>query len=289
MTTYAITGATGQLGGLAADSLRAAGVDVADIVAIVRDEKKASALSNVGVNVRVADYESPETLRAALAGVDRLLLVSGSEVGRRIPQHRNVIDAAKEAGVSLIAYTSILRADTSTLALAEEHQATEQLLTESGIPTVLLRNGWYWENYLAGASAAIDSGNLYGSAGDGKVAGASRSDYADAAASALINAKGGEIYELAGSEHLTLSDIAATLAKVSGRHVHYQDLPESDFAAALTSNGVPEAFAKVLADSDAGIARGELDSDSTDLETLAGHSSTPLADVISGALSTTGA
>lgn len=199
-----------------------------------------------------------------------------------------MIDAAKDAGVSLIAYTSMLRADTSTLALAQEHQATEKLLADSGIPTVLLRNGWYWENYLAGASAAIDSGNLYGSAGDGKVAGASRSDYADAAASALINAKGGEIYELAGSEHLTLADIADTLAKVSGRHVHYQDLAEADFAAALTSTGVPETFAKILADSDAGIARGELDSDSTDLESLAGHPSTPLANVLGGALSATG-
>ncbi|MGV9857910.1 NmrA family NAD(P)-binding protein [Gordonia sp. NPDC003425] len=279
MTTYALTGATGHLGGATVDALIEKGIAPTDIVAIVRDADKASALAAAGVAVRVADYENPAALRSALAGVDRLLLVSSSAVGARVSQHTNVIEAAKAAGVGVIAYTSILRADTSTLALATEHVDTEKLLADAGIPYVLLRNGWYWENYLGGAQAAVTSGVLYGSAGDGRVAGATRADYAAAAATALVDARGGEVYELNGSEHLTHADFAATFAEVSGSPVRYQDLPEADYAAALASTGIPEAFAKILADSDAGVARGELDSDSTDLADLIGRPPTSFAEV----------
>lgn len=284
MTSYAVTGATGGLGSAAVHSLIERGVTASDIVAVVRDETKASGLAAAGVTVRVADYADPPALRTALAGVDKLLLVSGSEVGRRLPQHTNVIEAATHAGVGLIAYTSILRADSSPLVLADEHRETEKLLAASGIDTVLLRNGWYSENYARSLAPAVESGVFAGSAGDGVVAPAARADYADAAAAALINAPAGAVYELAGAEHLTYADIAATFAAVSGRPVTYRDLPEAEYAAALESAGVPAGFAAVLADSDTGAGKGALDSDSTDLADLRGRPGTPFTEVIEAAL-----
>lgn len=284
MTTYAVTGATGGLGSGAVNSLIERGVTPADIVAVVRNASKAQALADAGVTVRVADYADPAALRAALTGVDKLLLVSGSEVGQRLPQHTNVIEAAKAAGVGLIAYTSILRADSSPLILAGEHAETEKLLADSGIDTVLLRNGWYSENYTRSLAPAIESGVFAGSAGTGVVAPAARADYADAAAAALISAPAGAVYELAGSEHLAYADIAAAFAAASGRTVAYQDLPEADYAAALTAAGIPAGFAAVLADSDAGAGKGALNSDSTDLADLRGKPATPFSAVVEAAL-----
>lgn len=284
MTMYAVTGATGGLGGAAATSLIFRGVAPADIVAVVRDRSKAGALVDAGVNVRVADYTDPAALGVALSGIDKLLLVSGSEVGQRLPQHANVIDAAQSAGVGLIAYTSILRADRSPLALAEEHRATEQLLADSGIATVLLRNGWYSENYAESMAAAVETGVFAGSAGNGIVSPAARSDYADAAAAALLTAPAGAVYELVGDEHLSYADIAATFAEVSGRPVSYQSLTEGEYVAALVAAGVPAPFAAVLADSDAGVGNGALDSASTALAELRGTGSTPFAEVIAAAI-----
>lgn len=279
MTTYAVTGATGGLGSAAVTALRDKGIAAADIVAVVRDVNKADALVAAGVIVRVADYSDPSALRAALSGVDRLLLVSGSAVGQRIAQHRNVIEAAEAAGVALVAYTSILRADTSPLQLAAEHAATEQLLDQSPLRAVLLRNGWYWENYLASAPAAIESGTLYGSAGQGRVAAAARRDYATAAAAALIDAAGGEVYELAGDSPLTYPQIADTIAEVTGTPVTYTDIPEADYAAALAGAGIPEPMAAILADSDTGVAGGALDYEGTDLQQLLGRHATPFVEV----------
>ncbi|WP_347954783.1 NmrA family NAD(P)-binding protein [Gordonia aichiensis] len=286
MTTYAVTGATGGLGGAAVTALIERGVDPTDVVAVVRDETKAATLTAAGVTVRTADYDDPSALRAALSGVDRLLLVSGPEVGKRLPQHTNVIEAASAAGVSLIAYTSILRADVSPLALATEHRATEKLLADSGLGTVLLRNGWYSENYTQSLAPALATGVFAGSAGTGTVAPAARADYADAAAAALLSAPAGAVYELAGAEHLTYADIAAAFAAASGRPVTYQDLPEAEYAAVLTAAGVPAAFAAILADSDAWAAAGALDSASTDLADLRGRPATPFAEVVAAALST---
>ncbi|AZG46054.1 NmrA family NAD(P)-binding protein [Gordonia insulae] len=280
MTTYAVTGATGGLGGGAVHALLERGVAAGDVVAVVRDLEKARDLTDAGVVVRVADYADQGALEAAFAGVDRLLLVSGSEVGQRLPQHTNAIDAATRAGVDLIAYTSILRADTSPLQLAAEHLATEKLLADSGLSTVLLRNGWYSENYLPSAAAAIEGGVFYGSAQHGEIAPASRADYAEAAAAALISAQAGQIFELAGTQHLSYDDIAATFAEVSGRPVRYQDLPESDYAAALVETGIPAPFAGILANSDAGVAVGALDSDSTDLVDLLGRPAIGFPDVV---------
>ncbi|MBE7160416.1 MAG: NmrA family NAD(P)-binding protein [Williamsia herbipolensis] len=282
MTTYAVTGATGQLGSLAIDALRARGVAPSDVVAIVRDAGKASGLRDGGVDVRVADYADGAAVRAALEGVDRLLLVSGSEVGSRVPQHTTVIEAARDAGVGLIAYTSILRATASGLALAREHVETEKVLAESGVHHILLRNGWYSENYVAALQPTLDGGVLYGAAGDGRVAPAARADYATAAAAAIVDGTP-RVYELAGAESLTYDDIAGILAEVSGKPVRYQDLPQTDYAAALAQNGVPAPMNEVLADSDAGVARGELDGDATDLTGLVGEL-TPFRDVVRAAL-----
>ncbi|WP_299573565.1 SDR family oxidoreductase [uncultured Williamsia sp.] len=282
MTTYAVTGATGQLGSQAIGALLDRGVAAGDVVAIVRDAGKAATLRERGVDVRVADYADGAAVRAALEGVDRLLLVSGSEVGSRVPQHSTVIDAARDAHVGLVAYTSILRADTSGLALAREHAETEKKLAGSGLDHILLRNGWYSENYVAALQPTLDAGVLYGAAGDGRVAPAARADYAIAAAAALLDGTP-RVYELAGAERLTYADIAGILAEVSGKPVRYQDLPQSDYAAALAANGVPAPMNEVLADSDAGIARGELDGDATDLAGLVGDL-TEFRDVVRTAL-----
>jgi NAD(P)H dehydrogenase (quinone) len=283
--SIAVTGATGQLGGLVIDSLIDRGVPPTEIVAVVRDPAKASSLSAQGVEVRTADYGDPAQLRAALEGVGKLLLISGSETGKRIAQHTNVIDAAEESGVQLIAYTSLLAADTSRISLAPEHKATEARLADSSIPAVVLRNGWYWENYLAAVPQAVQTGKLYGAAGEGRLAAASRADFAAAAAAVLtLDDQGGKVYELGGSERLTYTEFARTISEVAGSEVVYQDLPEADYAAALVQAGLPEPVAAMLADADAGIARGELDTSSGDLQALIGRESTPVAEIIKSAV-----
>ncbi|WP_426346580.1 SDR family oxidoreductase [Cronobacter universalis] len=272
----AITGATGQLGQRVIDTLLNT-VAAQEIVAIVRNPAKAAALSAKGVQVRAADYNDVAALTAALAGVEKLLLISSSEVGQRAPQHRNVIDAAKTAGVKLIAYTSLLHADRSPLGLADEHVATEQMLADAGIPYVLLRNGWYTENYLASVPPALEHGVFIGSAGDGKIASASRQDYAEAAAKVLtLDNQAGRVYELAGDHAWTLRDLTALLSKETGKTVAYQNLSEADFAAALTGAGLPEGFAKLLADSDIGASKGGLFDDSRQLSALLGRPTTSL-------------
>ncbi|WP_277369581.1 NmrA family NAD(P)-binding protein [Rhodococcus rhodochrous] len=278
--TIAVTGAAGQLGRLTIAALRARGIAAGDIVAVVRDAAKAADLAADGVQVRVADYADAAALRDALAGVDKLLLVSGSEVGQRLPQHTNIIDAAKATGVAFIAYTSILHAATSPLILAGEHKATEELLAASGIDHALLRNGWYWENYDSSAAAAAATGALFGSAGAGRVAGAAREDFAEAAATVLTTeGHAGAVYEL-GGERLTYTELAEVLSGIVGVPVTYKDLPKEEYATILENAGVPAQFAAVLADSDAGIAVGALDTDSGDLERLIGRRATPAAEAI---------
>ena len=278
----AITGATGQLGQHVIESLLKT-VPASQIVAIVRNPAKATALSQQGITVRQADYSDEAAFTTALQGIDKLLLISSSEVGQRAPQHRNVINAAKAAHVKFIAYTSLLHADTSPLGLADEHVATEKMLAESGIAYALLRNGWYTENYLASAPAALEHGVFIGAAGEGKIASATRADYA-AAAARVISEDGhaGKIYELAGDEGWTLSQLAAELAKQSGKKVVYQNLSEADFAAALKGFGLPAGLADMLADSDVGAAKGGLFDDSHTLSTLIGRPTTSLADSVKG-------
>jgi NAD(P)H dehydrogenase (quinone) len=279
-----ITGASGQLGRLVIAQLLKT-VPPAQIVAAVRHPGRASDLAALGVQLRVADYTQPATLDSAFAGADQLLLISSSEVGQRVAQHRNVIDAAKRAKVGLVAYTSLLRADSSPLGLAVEHRQTEALLKDSGLPHVLLRNGWYTENYLASIPPALQHGVFIGSAGDRRIASAARADYAAAAAAVLTRAdQAGKVYELAGDEAYTLSELAAEITRQSGKTVTYQNLPQADFKAALLGAGLPEPIADLLADSDAGAAQGGLFDDGHQLSRLIGRPTTPLATLVKAAL-----
>ena len=277
----AITGATGQLGHYVIESLMKT-VPASQIVAIVRNPAKAQALAAQGITVRQADYGDEAALTSALQGVEKLLLISSSEVGQRAPQHRNVINAAKAAGVKFIAYTSLLHADTSPLGLADEHIETEKMLADSGIVYTLLRNGWYTENYLARAPAALEHGVFIGAAGDGKIASATRADYAAAAARVISEAgHEGKVYELAGDSAWTLTQLAAELTKQSGKSVTYQNLSEADFAAALKSVGLPDGLADMLADSDVGASKGGLFDNSKTLSKLIGRPTTTLAESVS--------
>ncbi|ELP5044154.1 SDR family oxidoreductase [Enterobacter ludwigii] len=280
----AITGATGQLGQLVIEQLLNT-VPANQIVAIVRNPAKAEALSQQGITVRQGDYADESTMTSALKGVEKLLLISSSEVGQRAIQHQNVINAAKAAGVKFIAYTSLLHADKSPLGLHVEHVATEKALAESGIPYALLRNGWYTENYLASAPPALEHGVFIGAAGEGKIASATRTDYA-AAAARVISGDGhaGNVYELAGDHAWTLSELAAELSKQSGKNVTYQNMSEADFAAALKGVGLPAGLADMLADSDVGASKGGLFDDSHTLSKLIGRPTTPLSESIKAIL-----
>ncbi|MFC0449039.1 SDR family oxidoreductase [Rhodococcus jostii] len=276
--TIAVTGATGHLGRLVVEALLDKGTPAADIVAVVRTPAKAADLADKGVDVRQAEYGDRAALEKALAGVDKLLLVSGSDLGQRIAQHSKVIDAAKAAGVEFIAYTSVLDAQNTPLGLAVEHRGTEDRLAESGIDFALLRNGWYWENYLGSIPAARETGALFGSAGTGVVAAAARKDYAEAAAAVLLaDEQSGKVYELGGDERLTYSELAEVLSVVLGKPVSYKDLPQEEYAAVLEGAGLPAPVANMLADSDAGVAVGALDTESGDLQRLIGRNSTPAA------------
>ena len=281
-----VTGATGQLGRHVIDTLLET-VPASAIVAGMRDpakdEEAANALRKKGVEVRAADYSRPETLTSALAGVDRLLLISSSEIGKRQVQHRNVITAAKDAGVGLIAYTSILHADTSPLFLAEEHRDTEAVLAEADVPFVLLRNGWYTEVYTWRLPLAFKHGVLMGAAGDGRISSAARADYASAAATVLAGGDhAGRIYELAGDASFTLAELVAVVAEASGKPMAYQNMTPEEFRSAALQAGAPEIVARILSDTDAGVAKGALFDNDGELARLIGRPTTPFQTTITG-------
>lgn len=279
--TIAITGATGHLGRLVIQKL-AAKVPATSIVALARNAEKAS---DLGVQVRSADYAQPETLDSALNGVDTLLLISSSEFGKRIEQHKNIIAAAKRNNVKWIVYTSILRADSSKLDLAVEHSATEKLIKESGIPYTFLRNGWYTENYTGSIGGALAGGAFIGSAKDGRVSSAARADYADAAV-AVLTTEGhvGQTYELAGDSSWTLSDLAAEITRQSGKTIPYVDLPAAEYAKTLEGFGLPGWLATTIAGWDVEVVDGALESNDRALSKLIGHATTPLSATVGDAL-----
>jgi NAD(P)H dehydrogenase (quinone) len=280
-----VTGATGKLGRLVVANLLRRH-PASRIVAGVRDVAKGKDLADLGVELRVADYNRVETLEPALRGVDRLLLISGSEVGQRVRQHSAVIHAAKQVGVKLIAYTSVLRADTSALGLAVEHKATEAALIASGLPYLLLRNGWYLENVLGKIDTALKFGEVLTCAADGRFSSATRADYAEATAVALTSPvdAAARTLELAGSSSFTIGEFAQTLSRLSGKVVHARNLSQADFRAALVGAGLPDFVAALLADSDAAAAAGWLYDDSRTLEKLIGRPTTSLAEAIGQAL-----
>lgn len=270
-----ITGATGQLGRLVVENLKGKALS-GNIVALVRTPQKAA---DLGVEAREFDYSKPKV--EALSGIEKLLLISSNEIGQRATQHANVIDAAKKAGVKWIVYTSLLRADTSTLSLAGEHLETEKALKASGIPYTILRNGWYTENYSGSIGGALAGGAFIGSAGNGKISSAARVDFAEAAVAVLTNeGHQGKTYELAGDTAYTLTDLASEISKQTGKTIPYKNLPESDYASALKSFGVPEGFAFAIAGWDVSASKGDLFDDSHQLSKLIGRATTPLAQTV---------
>ena len=284
----AVTGATGHLGRLVIDGLLKT-VPASEIVAVVRTPEKAADLTALGVEVRPGDYTKPEMLRPALAGADKVLLISSSDLSEgsdaRAAQHEAVTKAAKAEGVTLLAYTSILRADTSTLALAKVHKATEDSIRESGLPFVFLRNGWYLENQTEALAPAIQHGAILGAAGEGKFASAGRADYAAAAVAALtLPGQENKIYELAGDTPYTLTELAAETARQSGKAVAYQNLPAADYQKALEGFGLPAPLVEMLVDAEAGAAQGELDGSSDDMRALIGRPTMTLAEAVKAAV-----
>lgn len=280
----AVTGANGQLGRLVIEALLKQ-VPASEVVATVRTLEKGADLAAKGVQVRVADYNRPETLGSAFAGVDKLLLISSSEFGGRAAQHQAVIDAAKGAGVKLLAYTSLLRG-ASSLALADDHVQTEAYLEESGLSFVLLRNGWYAENYTGDLSTTRQHRAIFGSAGEGRVSWASRADYAEATAAVLTAEadQAGRVYELAGDHAYTLAEVAAEIARQTGEPVVYNDMPESAYREVLVGAGLPEAVAGLLADSSAGISQGMLHDPGRQISALTGRPTITLAESVAQAL-----
>ena len=280
-----ITGATGQLGRLVVEQLLAGGVPAGDIVATGRATDKIKNLADWGVQVRAVDFDDTAAVRAAVAGADRVLLVSAMEPGGRVAQHRNVIEAAREAGTGLVAYTSIVNAEAATIRLAADHQATEQLLRDSGVPYVLLRNSWYHENYTARLPAFLAQGAIPGSAGEGRISAAARADYAAAAVRVLTTeGHAGQAYELGSDEPFTLAQLAAEISAQSGKEVRYVDLPEAEYAKALKGHGVPELMADMIAETDAATAHGILHTASGDLTALIGRPATTLSAAVGAAL-----
>jgi NAD(P)H dehydrogenase (quinone) len=282
---YAVTGSTGAYGTLAVRHLLNLKVPASSIVAVARNEAKAAGLKALGVQVRLADYGDRASLEKALKGVDRLLLVSASEPGKRLPQHQAVIDSAKAAGTKLVVYTSISQADTSTNPLAPDHKATESYIRQSGVPFAFLRNNWYTENYLDDVKNAKLSGSIFAAAGAGKVASASRSDYAEAAARVLIGeGHAGKVYELTGAKAWDYAELARTAGELLGKTVTFQNQSPADRKKALMGFGLPEGVADFVTALDQSVAAGTLAQTSGDLAKLLGRAPQTLKEGLKPAL-----
>jgi len=275
-----VTGANGQLGRLTIAALLSR-LPASAIIAAVRSPDQAQDLATRGIEIRHADYDLPESLETAFTDADRLLLISSNAMGRRVPQHQAVIAAAKRARIGLVAYTSILHADDTPLAAAEEHRPTEAALRASGVPFVLLRNGWYSENFLRRLPAALPSGELLGCAGNGRISAATRLDYAEAAAAVLAGGDhAGKAYELAGDTAFTLASFADAAADRFGQHLLYRDLSESDFVAELTRMGFPAFVAEMIARSDTATRNGALFDETCQLSALIGRPTTKISEAL---------
>ncbi|WP_405186627.1 SDR family oxidoreductase [Streptomyces anulatus] len=280
-----VTGATGALGRLVVEALLTS-VPAGEIVAVVRDKEKAATLATRGVELRIADYDRPESLAGAFRSGDRVLLISGSEVGKRVTQHTAVVDAAKAAGVAQLAYTGVLGGPDADFTLADEHKATERLILGSGLPYTFLRNGWYTENYTGNLAPVLEHRAVLANAGEGRVASAARADYA-AAAAAVLTGDGhlNTAYELSGDTAWSLAEYAALLSELTGEEIPYKNVPAAAHQEVLVAAGLPEGFAAILVDVDEAIGRGRLAGTSGDLARLMGRPTTPLAETVRAALS----
>ncbi|GAA0346565.1 SDR family oxidoreductase [Streptomyces blastmyceticus] len=280
-----VTGATGNLGRLVTEGLLTAQVPAEQIVAVVRSKEKGAVFAECGIELRIADYAQPETLAGAFAAGDRVLLISGNDWGARVAQHQAVTDAAKAAGVALLAYTGVLGGPEADYRLADDHKVTEQAILASGLPYTFLRHGWYNENPTLNLTPIIERGTVVGSAGDGRIASASRADFA-AAAVAVLTGQGHEnkAYELNGDTAWSHAEYAAELSRQTGKTISYQNVPAEQHLAILTGAGVPEAKAEVLVDVGAAMSRGLFARRSDDLTRLVGRPTTPLSATIEAAL-----
>jgi NAD(P)H dehydrogenase (quinone) len=278
MTTV-VTGATGHLGRLAIESLLAKGVDPSEIVAGGRHLDKLADFAALGVSVVPLDYTKPETMDAAFAGAEQVLMISASEPGQRFAQHTAVVDAAKKAGITHLVYTSILHADTTEHVLAPDHKATEEVIAESGIPATILRNGWYTENYTTSAGQAAQTGEIVGSVGNGRIASANRRDYAEAAAVVLTDpSTRGKVYELSGDVAWTHDDLAAAVSEITGSPVTYRDVTPEEHGEILSGFGLEPGTVAFIVALDQNVKAGLLDSTTGELAALIGHPTTPLAE-----------
>lgn len=279
--TFVITGSTGSYGHHVVETLLKRGVAAGDIVATGRDLARVADLADRGVQTRRADYEDGESLRAAFDGADVVLLVSGTELGRRAAQHRTAVEAAQQAGVGLLAYTSLANCDRSGMRIAHDHRDTERALAESGLPHVLLRNGWYMENYTSQLGSFVLAGSVVGCAGEGRVSAATRDDLAEAAAAVLLaDGQAGMRYELGGDEAFTLTELAAAVTEATGQPVAYHDESPEEYTQTLVRAGLPRPYAESVADADLGIARGDLLVTSGDLSRLLGRPTTAMPDAV---------
>ena len=280
-----VTGATGHLGRLVVEELLARGVPANEVIAAGRAIDKIKDLADRGVRIEAIDYDEPDTLRRAFAGVDKVLLISGTAVGKRVTQHKNSIVAAAEAGVGLLVYTSIANADRSTMRMADDHRATEEALASAGLPVTILRHSWYLESYTGQLAVFLEHGAILGSAGEGRVSAATRADYAAAAAAVLTSdGHADRTYELGGDSAFSMAELAAAVTTLSGREVAYRDLAEHEYAAVLTAAGLPASYAAALAESDCGLARGELLVETGELSRLAGRPTTSMPEAVAAAL-----
>ncbi|WP_407839450.1 SDR family oxidoreductase [Streptomyces sp. DSM 116496] len=284
-----VTGATGSLGRLVIHELLDRGVPAAGIAAVVRDKEKAAPLAARGIELRIADYNVPETLAGVFRSGDRVLMISGNEIGQRVPQHSAVIDAAKEAGVAQFAYTGVLGGPEADFDLAAEHRATEELILASGLPHTFLRNGWYTENYTGNLAPVLAHGAVLSNANEGRVASAARADYA-AAAAAVVTGEGhlGRAYELSGDVAWSFAEYAAAVAQATGREIAYNAVTPEAHLSVLTGAGVPAPFAEILVDVDLAIERGRLAGTSGDLSRLIGRPTTPMALTVAEAVASAG-
>ncbi|TDU90253.1 NAD(P)H dehydrogenase (quinone) [Kribbella voronezhensis] len=281
-----ITGATGHLGRLVIADLLAAGVPADEITAVARSKEKAADLAEQGIHVLEADYDRPETFEGAFDAADRVLLISASEAGRRVPQHQAVIDAAKAAGVAQLAYTGIFGGPKADFLLAADHRTTEQLILDSGLPYTFLRNNWYTEMLTGGLAGVVEHGAVVnGVAPDSTLATATRADYA-AAAAVAVSTDGhlNKAYELSGDTAWTFGDFVAEVTRQTGKPVVHQTISHDENLARLVGYGIPEGFAEILADVDDAISRGALSGTPGDLSRLIGRPTTPLADTIAAEL-----
>jgi len=279
-----VAGATGKLGTFVMEGLLAK-LPASELAVVVRNQARAAGLAARGVQVREADYGSPAALASAFRAGEKVLLISSSEIGKRAEQHAAVLQAAGRAGVALLAYTSLLRADSSPMLLAGEHKSTEEAIRASGLPYIILRNGWYIENYTDQLPGILARGMVAGAAGQGRYAAATRRDYADAAVAVLTSAwSTNATYELAGDRAFTLDEFAAEVSRQSGKTVTYANMPPEQYRQMLVGTGLPEPIATVVADFDVAASKGALDWDGGDLRQLIRRPTTPLADAVAEAL-----